>query len=280
MLHRFRQTQVEDLGLNVRRHDRRPKVISTVNSVRDCDRWRDEVMREISRKVARIQDGVYKKCSSKTEGLTDYELRDLNDEINHLFREKGQWERQIAALGGANYRSGVPRILDDHGEEIPGMRGYRYYGRARDLPGVKEHLRPAEAQEDQAEESRKEQRIKAYQGQPPAYFGNEDEQDGVLLQEEVNTEDLGWSEGWRRVAATMDMSSDVEVPAMPRPPPVPLDLSAAAHSKNAQDTPANGASLLNALPAEELVMPDTVTRKDMEAFMLQAKKAALRQECT
>lgn len=212
--------------------------------------------------------------------MTDYELRDLNDEINHLFREKGQWERQIAALGGANYRSGVPRILDDHGEEIPGMRGYRYYGRARELPGVKEHLRPAEAQEDKAEESVKEKRIKAYQGQPPAYFGNEDEQDGVLLREEMGAEELGWSEGWRRVAATLELPSDFVPPAMPRPPPVPLDLSATARSDKAQDTPALGASLLSALPAEELVMPETVTRKDIEAYMLQAKKAALRQECT
>lgn len=216
----------------------------------------------------------------QAESLTDYELRDLNDEINHLFREKGQWERQIAALGGANYRSGVPRILDDHGEEIPGMRGYRYYGRARELPGVKEHLRPAEAQEDKTEETLKEKRIKAYQGQPPAYFGNEDEQDGVLLQEEGSAEELGWSEGWHRVAATLELQGDFVPPAMPRPPPVPLDLSAAARKDKAQDTPATEASLLSALPAEELVMPETVTRKDIEAYMLQAKKAALRQECT
>jgi len=63
MLHRFRQSQALELGLNVgvRSHDRRPKLISTVNSVRDCDKWRDEVMREISRKVARIQDGACEK---------------------------------------------------------------------------------------------------------------------------------------------------------------------------------------------------------------------------
>ncbi|WFD26257.1 NineTeen Complex (NTC) component [Malassezia nana] len=153
------------------------------------------------------------------QGLTDYELRDLNDEINHLFREKGQWERQIAALGGANYRSGAPRILDDHGEEIPGMRGYRYYGRARELPGVKEHLRPADTQENKEEVSLKEQRIKAYQGLLPTYFGNDDEQDGVLLQEENAMEELGWTEGWRRVAATLELPSDWAPPAIPRPQP-------------------------------------------------------------
>jgi len=39
----------------------------------------------------------------RTAGLTDYEVRDLNDEINKLMREKRHWENQIIALGGANY---------------------------------------------------------------------------------------------------------------------------------------------------------------------------------
>jgi len=35
--------------------------------------------------------------------LTDYEVQDLNDEINKLKREKRHWENQIISLGGANY---------------------------------------------------------------------------------------------------------------------------------------------------------------------------------
>lgn len=58
-------------------------------------------------------------------GLTDYEVRDLNDEINKLIREKGHWENQIIALGGANYKRGVPKMLDDSGKEVPGTRGYK-----------------------------------------------------------------------------------------------------------------------------------------------------------
>jgi pre-mRNA-splicing factor ISY1 len=58
-------------------------------------------------------------------GLTDYEVRDLNDEINKLMREKGHWERQIVTLGGANYRRARTAMLDDEGREVPGTRGYK-----------------------------------------------------------------------------------------------------------------------------------------------------------
>ncbi|KAF8144631.1 Isy1-like splicing factor, partial [Mycena galopus ATCC 62051] len=51
-----------------------------------------ELLREISRKVAKTQD----------TGLSDYELRDLNDEINKQMREMRHWENLIVALGGAN----------------------------------------------------------------------------------------------------------------------------------------------------------------------------------
>jgi len=60
-----------------------------------------------------------------TAGLTDYEVRDLNDEINKLLREKRHWENQIIALGGANYRRNVA-MLDDDGREVPGTKGYKY----------------------------------------------------------------------------------------------------------------------------------------------------------
>lgn len=31
-----------------------------------------------------------------------------------------------------------PRMLDHEGKEVPGNRGYKYFGAARDLPGVRE----------------------------------------------------------------------------------------------------------------------------------------------
>ena len=58
-------------------------------------------------------------------GLSDYEVRDVNDDINKLLREKRHWENQIVALGGANYRRNVP-MIDEDGKEVPGTKGYKY----------------------------------------------------------------------------------------------------------------------------------------------------------
>ena len=47
----------------------------------------------------------------RAAGLTDYEVWDLNDEINKLMREKRHWEIQIislgCSLGCSNYRRNV-----------------------------------------------------------------------------------------------------------------------------------------------------------------------------
>ena len=43
-------------------------------------------------------------CHSFVAGLGEFKLRDLNDEINKLLREKGHWEDQILTLGGPDYR--------------------------------------------------------------------------------------------------------------------------------------------------------------------------------
>lgn len=60
----------------------------------------------------------------QTAGLSDYEVRDVNDDINKLLREKRHWENQIVALGGANYRRNVP-MIDEDGKEVPGTKGYK-----------------------------------------------------------------------------------------------------------------------------------------------------------
>ncbi|KAF5837178.1 Isy1-like splicing family-domain-containing protein [Dunaliella salina] len=69
-------------------------------------------------------------------------IRDLNDEINKLIREKGHWERRIVELGGPDYSKSAPKVADSRGREVAEMTGkgggYRYFGAAKALPGVKE----------------------------------------------------------------------------------------------------------------------------------------------
>lgn len=55
MLYRFREAKAAELGVATKT-DRRPRMASACKSLRECERWRGEILREISRKVSKIQD--------------------------------------------------------------------------------------------------------------------------------------------------------------------------------------------------------------------------------
>ncbi|RPA71149.1 Isy1-like splicing factor [Ascobolus immersus RN42] len=199
MLFRFREQQAADLGIIDVGRTRRPKNILEVTSIPVCEKWRGQVVKEISRKVTKIQD----------PSLSDYQIRDLNDEINKHMREKHMWEVQLRNLGGPNYMRFAPRIYDDEGREIPGNRGYRYFGRARELPGVKELF---EAQMKPKETKEVKEEIRRWVD--AAYYGYGDEGEEELERYEAKVEEEarrrvegeggepreGWSEipsGWK-----------------------------------------------------------------------------------
>lgn len=177
MLFRFRAQQASDLGILDINHTRRPKAISQQEHIPTCERWRGQVLKEISRKVTKIQDLA----------LSDYQIRDINDELNKLFKEKWQWEVRIRELGGPNYMRGNGRVTDDEGRVIEGGgKGYRYFGRAKELPGVKELFEAATKKpEKEKVDTGREMRLKVDAG----YYGyNLDEEDGSLLAYEVGKE--------------------------------------------------------------------------------------------
>ncbi|KAK2466531.1 hypothetical protein APHAL10511_001393 [Amanita phalloides] len=202
MLYRFREAQAAELGLGTRA-DRRPRMASACKSLRECERWRGEILREISRKVSKIQDS----------GLTDYEVRDLNDEINKLLREKRHWENQIVALGGANYRRNVA-MLDADGKEVPGTKGYKYFGRAKDLPGVRELFQGRKKEEE--EENQALAFYKKFMNQGPAYYGDMDENDGKLLRFEQEAEEEDWDEAYANLKEVIHLTPNDPV-HLPRP---------------------------------------------------------------
>ena len=107
---------------------RRPFIATECVNLKEAERWRHQIIREISKKVAQIQNA----------GMGEFRIRDLNDEINKLLREKRHWEDRIVELNGPDYAKIGPKMLDFEGKELPGNRGYKYFGAARDLPGVRE----------------------------------------------------------------------------------------------------------------------------------------------
>ncbi|KAF9237125.1 Isy1-like splicing family-domain-containing protein [Melanogaster broomeanus] len=227
MLYRFREAQAAELGLGTR-GDRRPKMASACKSLRECERWRGEILREISRKVSKIQDS----------GLTDYEVRDINDEINKLLREKRHWENQIIAL-------------------VPGTKGYKYFGRAKDLPGVRELFQSRKKEEE--EETQALAYYKKFMHQGPAYFGDLDESqagDG-LLDYERESEEAEWREAHLHIREMLHLPADEPIPDVPRgarPLSDPPHVDASSGTNNAKRKASSDADtgITNAAPEPPL----------------------------
>ncbi|KYN08727.1 Pre-mRNA-splicing factor ISY1 like protein [Cyphomyrmex costatus] len=131
-----------------------------------------QIIREIAKKVAQIQNA----------GLGEFRIRDLNDEINKLLREKRHWEVQIKELGGPDYSRVGPRMLDHEGREVPGNRGYKYFGAAKELPGVRELF------EQEPPPPPRKTRAELMKDIDADYYGYMDDDDGILIPLEQKAE--------------------------------------------------------------------------------------------
>ncbi|KAF4527766.1 hypothetical protein B566_EDAN016471 [Ephemera danica] len=180
-LARWRAAQLED---HKRKPERRPYLASECRDLRRCEKWRMQVIREIAKKVAQIQNA----------GLGEFRIRDLNDEINKLLREKGHWEAQIKELGGPDFARTGPKMLDHEGKEVPGNRGYKYFGAAKDLPGVRELF------EQEPPPPPRKTRGELMKDIDADYYGYRDDDDGILIpreQEEERKAILKTVEEWK-----------------------------------------------------------------------------------
>jgi len=151
---------------------KRPFLASEIEDVHECERWRASIVREVSKAITGIQNG----------SLGEHKIRDLNDQINKLLREKKHWERQIKILGGRDYLSTAPKITDSDGRGAMGTEGYFYFGAARELPGVRELF-----EKTGPEESRK-NRYELHTLVDADYYGYGDDDDGKLVAEESKAE--------------------------------------------------------------------------------------------
>lgn len=177
MLNRFVTMKEQE---SKRPKERRPFLASECRDLAEADRWRQQILREIGKKVAEIQN----------EGLGEHRLRDLNDEINKLIREKGHWERRVVELGGPNHSRYSAKMTDLDGNIVdvpnPGGRGagYRYFGAAKKLPGVRELF------EKPPELRKRRTRYDIYKRIDASYYGYRDDEDGLLEKMEGPAEQM------------------------------------------------------------------------------------------
>eukprot|EP00976_Prorocentrum_cordatum_P103565 1193523-Prorocentrum_minimum.AAC.1 len=157
---------------------RRPFLATECRDLNEADKWRQQILREVGKKVMEIQNAA----------LGEHRLRDLNDEINKLIREKGHWEKQIRSLGGPDYaNAGSAKTADGEGSELEGAsgkgQGYKYFGAAKTLPGVKELF------QKQAPRTVRRTRHQMFKDINAAYYGFRDDEDGILVKDEAEAEE-------------------------------------------------------------------------------------------
>jgi pre-mRNA-splicing factor ISY1 len=106
--------------------NRRPLLSGNETSLPEAQKVRRELVSKITKAISAI----------KNPELGELRIRETNDEINKLMKQKHYWELKIREMGG-NLPVGK-QFYEIEGKELPGAPGYRYYGAAKDLPGIKE----------------------------------------------------------------------------------------------------------------------------------------------
>jgi len=151
--------------------EKRPAHTSMCTDLNKALGFRKQIIKDISKRVGKIQN----------PNLQESIVRSLNDEINKLFNEKHHWDLRILELGGKEVKFKVDAI-SDAGKSVSGKGGYKYFGAARNLPGVKELFSIEPPPSTQLPRSELQKRVNI------EYYGFHDEDDGKLLEAEIKRE--------------------------------------------------------------------------------------------
>lgn len=191
MLHRYlrsKQGNNSGIGGSSSQYEKRRPYLSTIcDDVDEAVRWQRQVISEIRGRVNDIQ----------SVGLPQERVRELNDQINKLMRERKHWGRRIRQLGGnceeENDVFGTQRKMKGKrrrdGEEggVFEHEGYMYFGEARNLPGVKQLIEAEKTNQNQRasqqDEQEEEEDLKCLQTRCGAFY-----YDGVIQRDEDEDE--------------------------------------------------------------------------------------------
>ncbi|KAJ1422473.1 Isy1-like splicing factor [Ochromonadaceae sp. CCMP2298] len=153
---------------------RRPFLASECESVQEAEKWRRELVRDVTKKISALSNAA----------LGEHRIREMNDEVNKMMRQKHHWEVRIKELGGDVAKT--RQFYDIDGKELPGAPGYKYYGAAKQLPGVRELF--SEKEDELKTRKNKRTRGDMYKNVTPDYYGYRDDDDGILVQKEGDRE--------------------------------------------------------------------------------------------
>lgn len=155
----------------------RPGFTMDCDSISDAEKYRRELIREVTKKISAIHNA----------SLGEHRIRELNDEINKMMSKKYQWEKRIRELGGQDYTKIKTALHDIEGKALPGAPYYKYYGAAKELPGIRELFNEEEEYFQARRDKKKSSRTitELYRNITPDYYGFRDDDDGVLIPKEA-----------------------------------------------------------------------------------------------
>lgn len=106
--------------------DKKQLTPNQCHNIQEANRYRSQINKDLSKKIRYIQNSA----------LGEIRIRNLNDEINKLLKEKTTWEDRIKELGGQDWKA----INSDSADTDACLRkgDYTYWGAAKYLPGVQE----------------------------------------------------------------------------------------------------------------------------------------------
>ncbi len=131
--------------------------------------------------------------------LGEHKIRDLNDDMNKLLREKYAWEKRILELNGPDYRNRGKMYDRDNAIGVgSGVNRYMYFGAARELDSVRELFKQqmTKLQREKkggggAGEAQEQRKLRA--SLPPSYFygeWKESDEAQALDEDELDTREL------------------------------------------------------------------------------------------
>ncbi|SCU97134.1 LADA_0H04676g1_1 [Lachancea dasiensis] len=175
VLVRFQELEAEKSG-GYKDYSRfkRPTRIRSIQDSQEAQQWRRQVLQDMNSRITRMHD----------PSLNEIQLREINDEINDLLHEKNQWERHIYHnLKGPNFsrdsKAGVTGTL---------LKGRRYFGRALELPEVRELLKQDREHRTKLQTNRQrhqvlQDKVRKWKKQlGPAYYGFSSDIPGLQFQ--------------------------------------------------------------------------------------------------
>ncbi|KAH3676513.1 hypothetical protein WICPIJ_009063 [Wickerhamomyces pijperi] len=181
ILFRLQEQQAAKGGYKDYNSLKRPTNPFKITSIKDLQGFKKVILQDLNDKINRINNASL--------GLSDYQILELNSDINGLLKQKWNYEKQIRDLNGVGSDRYVNVNKDTALVNSLKINGVRYFGLAKNLEDIQKLKGEIDTLKKAKEEEIKRQKdkklfLKSLTDRINYNYFNDDEQDEELLQQE------------------------------------------------------------------------------------------------